>query len=71
VGTKVSTTNRGREGRAEHVSDAGDDREWGVNGWRYKAVPEPGTERLTAEEVDEDMTDLLFGQPAEPLPRDR
>ena len=37
---------------------------------RRQAAP-PGTERLLAEQVDENLTDLLFGEMSEPPVRDR
>jgi hypothetical protein len=38
----------------------------------HRKRPEPhGTERLVAEEVDENLTDLLFGEMSEPPRRER
>lgn len=60
------------KGGLTKVRGAGGDRERADDSSHRKRDPQAaGTERLMAERVDEDLTDLLFGEPVEPLPRDR
>lgn len=54
------------------MHEAGDHRERTDDGSRRSGSHQSrGTERLVAEAVDEDLTDLLFGEPVEPPHRDR
>lgn len=55
------------ERRAEQViAPGGDEERHGDSGEDDGAPNEPGTERLLPEEVDEDLTDLLFQDPPPP-----
>jgi hypothetical protein len=53
--------------------DAGGDEDEKTTTLRsHRKRPEPhGTERLLAEEVDENLTDLLFGETSQPPTRER
>jgi hypothetical protein len=59
------------EGRAGLVSDSGGDEDEEASQHSHRKRVGPDGERLLAEEVDESLTDLLFGEVRESPNRER